>query len=172
MGTGKRKVASKDISIYVRNSAVNDPTTAPSGHSALYILVPVPNNTSGINWSEQKHVYRERVFQVLNERSEFKDIEKHIQQELVITPEDWEKRTSVFLGATFNMGHGWNQMLYFRPHNQFEEVGNCYLVGGGTHPGSGLPTIFESARISANLICQKHKIPHPQPKPFSELAFA
>jgi phytoene desaturase len=46
------------------------------------------------------------------------------------------------------------QVLYFRPHNRFEECRNCYLVGGGTHPGSGLPTIYESARISANLICK------------------
>ena len=62
-------------------------------------------------------------------------------------------------------------MLYMRPHNQFEMFSNCYLVGGGTHPGSGLPTIFESARISANLICQKYEIPHPAAKP-SEFALA
>ena len=49
-------------------------------------------------------------------------------------------------------------MLYWRPHNRFEELGNCYLVGGGTHPGSGLPTIYESARISSNLICRKHRV--------------
>jgi len=29
-----------------------------------------------------------------------------------------------------------------------------YLVGGGTHPGSGLPTIFSSAKITADLIRQ------------------
>ena len=38
------------------------------------------------------------------------------------------------------------------PHNRFEEVEGVYLVGGGTHPGSGLPTIFESAKISVGLI--------------------
>ena len=91
--------------------------------------------------------------------------------EMIITPEDWEQKYSVFLGATFNMAHSWNQMLYMRPHNQFEKFSNCYLVGGGTHPGSGLPTIFESARISANLICQKYEIPHPAAKPL-ELALA
>jgi phytoene desaturase len=49
-------------------------------------------------------------------------------------------------------------MIYWRPHNQFEELDNCYLVGGGTHPGSGLPTIYESGRIAANLISRKHKV--------------
>jgi hypothetical protein len=29
-----------------------------------------------------------------------------------------------------------------------------YLVGGGTHPGSGLPVIYEGARISADLLLQ------------------
>ena len=99
------------------------------------------------------------------------DVSPHIQQELIITPEDWEKKQSVFLGATFNMAHSWDQMMYLRPHNEFEEFENCYLVGGGTHPGSGLPTIFESARISANLICEKNEIPFPVAKPL-ELALA
>jgi phytoene desaturase len=167
-----RKVTSKDISVYIRNAAATDSTSAPPGHSALYILVPVPNTSSGIRWAEEKHVYRARVLEILQQRTPFRDIDKHIREELIITPDDWESGKSVFMGATFNMGHGWNQMLYMRPHNEFEEVKNCYLVGGGTHPGSGLPTIFESARISSNLICKKHKIDYPQPKPFNELSFA
>ena len=67
-------------------------------------------------------------------------------------------------GATFNLSHKLTQMLYFRPHNKFEEFSNCYITGGGTHPGSGLPTIYESGRIVANLIIQeqtdgdRHKI--------------
>ncbi len=165
----QRKIASKDISVYIRNSVVNDDSTAPRGHSALYILVPVPNNTSGINWDEEKHRYRARVLEILQQRTPYRDIEQHIREERIITPEDWEKRSSVFLGATFNMGHNWSQMLFMRPHNQFEEFSNCYLVGGGTHPGSGLPTIFESSRISSNLICDKYRIPYPKPKPFTAM---
>ena len=161
----------EDISLYVRNAGKVDPYGAPAGHSALYILVPVPNNLSNINWQEQKHVLRDQVFRILRERTSFGDLTPHIRCELVLTPEDWEQHMSVFLGATFNMSHSWDQMLYMRPHNQFEEFSNCYLVGGGTHPGSGLPTIFESARISANLICRKYKIPHPATKPL-EVAIA
>jgi phytoene desaturase len=161
-----RKVTSEDISIYVRNSAVTDTSTAPAGHSALYILVPVPNNSSGINWAEEEFRYRERVLQVLAERTPYTDLAQHIREELIVTPEDWETDRSVFLGATFNMGHNWSQMLFMRPHNKFEEFDHCYLVGGGTHPGSGLPTIFESARISANLICKGYRIPYPAPQPF------
>jgi phytoene desaturase len=49
-----------------------------------------------------------------------------------------------------------NQMLYFRPHNKFEGLDRCYLVGGGTHPGSGLPTIYQSGLIAAHLIGKKY----------------
>jgi len=68
-----------------------------------------------------------------------------------LTPKDWEA-FGVYEGATFNLGHNLSQMMYFRPHNQFEELDHVWLVGGGTHPGSGLPTIFESARITTNLL--------------------
>jgi phytoene desaturase len=155
----------EDISLYIRNSCRTDPYGAPAGHSALYILVPVANNTSGIDWQEHKQALRDRVLRILRERTPYGDVAPHIQRESIVTPEDWERKYSVFLGATFNMAHSWNQMLYLRPHNEFEKFSNCYLVGGGTHPGSGLPTIFESARISANLICQKYEIPHPATKP-------
>lgn len=161
----------EDMSVYIRNSSKNDPYVAPPGHSALYILVPVPNNTSNIAWQERKREIRDYVLRTLRERTPYGDIRPHIQRELIVTPEDWERKYSVFLGATFNMAHSWKQMLYLRPHNQFEQFSNCYLVGGGTHPGSGLPTIFESARISANLICKKYEIPHPVSKPL-ELARA
>jgi len=65
---------------------------------------------------------------------------------------------NVQFGATFNLAHSLNQMLYLRPRNKFEELDNCYLVGGGTHPGSGLPTIYESGRIAANLISNLHEV--------------
>ena len=165
-----RKIASDDLSIYVRNAAPLDPSCAPEGHSALYILAPAPNNTSGIDWNETKAAYRERILGILEKRTPYGDLRKHIRKELIVTPADWETQMSVFLGATFNMGHGWDQMLYFRPHNEFKRFGNTYLVGGGTHPGSGLPTIFESARITSNLICDKYGVAHAKPRPFSELS--
>jgi phytoene desaturase len=45
-------------------------------------------------------------------------------------------------------------MLHLRPRNRFEDLRSVYLVGGGTHPGSGLPVIFESARITARLVAE------------------
>jgi len=158
-----------DISVYVRNASINDPSLAPEGHSSLYVLAPVSNNRADVNWDEAKSRFRERVLDILERRGGFPDLRSHIVTETMITPWDWDRKQNVHLGATFNMGHSMGQLLYFRPHNKFEEADNCYLVGGGTHPGSGLPTIFESARISSNLICDKYGVPYARPRSYDEI---
>jgi phytoene desaturase len=101
---------------------------------------------------------RNWLIKALEEHAEMIDIEDHIREEIVFTPQTWENM-NIQYGATFNLAHSFMQMLYFRPRNKFEELDNCYLVGGGTHPGSGLPTIYESGRIAANLISKQHSVP-------------
>ena len=78
-----------------------------------------------------------------------------------MTPTGWREDLQVFHGATFNLAHTLDQMLLFRPHNRFEDVDGMYLVGGGTHPGSGLPVIFESAKMSSQLLADDLHLPSP-----------
>lgn len=151
------KVLSDDLSFYVRNASVNDPTLAPEGHSALYVLVPVPNCTANINWQENIDTFKEKVINEMEERAGMSDLRQHIKEEIVYTPKTWMDMNIQF-GATFNLAHSLKQMMHLRPRNKFEELGNCYLVGGGTHPGSGLPTIYESGRIAANMISKRHGV--------------
>jgi len=153
---------SYDISFYVRNASVTDPKLAPEGCSSVYILVPTPNLEADINWEETEAKYRQRVIEALNDRLGISDFEDHIVVEKRLTPRDWNTEFDIAKGATFNLAHSLGQVAYFRPRNKFEEFDNCYLVGGGTHPGSGLPTIFESARISANLISDSHNVEYTQ----------
>jgi phytoene desaturase len=126
------KVISKDMSIYIRNSSVTDPTVAPPGHSQIYILVPT------------NQAYRDKILDRIIEHTGMKDLKEHIVEERCITPKGWEDG-NIFIGATFNLAHTMDQMLYLRPQNKLKGFENIYLVGGGTHPGSGLPTIYESA---------------------------
>ena len=83
-----------------------------------------------------------------------KNLERRIRFEKMITPADWENHYEVYRGATFNLAHTLGQMLHLRPRNRFEDLESVYLVGGGTHPGSGLPVIYESARITSRLLLQ------------------
>lgn len=146
-----KEVNKTDFSFYVRNASIVDKTLAPSGHSGIYILVPMSNLRSDENWDIKKEEWYKNIISTLKARVGLEDIESHIVDSTVITPTEWEKR-GIYLGATFNLSHTIDQMLYFRPHNQFECVDNCYLVWGGTHPGSWLPTIYESARIVSDII--------------------
>lgn len=148
----KLNCSSDDISFYVRNAGVTDPTLAPEGKSSLYILVPTPNLDGDVDWDEVQDRYRSMVFKAFSDRLGIDDLEENIEVEKIYTPKTWNQELDIFKGATFNLSHCLSQMAWKRPRNQFEEFKNCYLVGGGTHPGSGLPTIFESARISSNLI--------------------
>ena len=157
-----------DNSFYIQNASITDPTLAPEGKSAIYILVPIANNRSDIDWEKERESFRNHILDLVEQRTELTDIRQHIETEKVITPADWENDYNVFTGATFNLGHNISQMLYLRPRNKFEEFKNLYLTGGGTHPGSGLPTIYESARISTNLLCKKHGIPFTSPAPLTE----
>ena len=154
-----QKRISEDMSIYVRNSSVTDPHVAPAGKSGLYILVPTINTRHGHDWDAMKEEYADKVLAKIEQQTGMKDLRQRIVEKRILTPDDWES-SNIFMGATFNLAHTMGQMLYFRPHNKYQGYENCYLVGGGTHPGSGLPTIYESGRISANLVCDQFEVPY------------
>lgn len=144
------KLTWDDPSIYVQNACVVDPSLAPEGCSTVYALVPVSHIHENIDWDNEKDAYRDRIIEQIETKLGFEGLRDHIVTEMVITPEDWGDHC--YRGAVFNLAHGLDQMLWRRPKNQFDEINNLYLVGGGTHPGSGLPVIYESARISSKLL--------------------
>lgn len=146
-----RHVLSEDPSIYIQNASVTDPTVAPKGQSALYLLAPVTHQHPNVDWNRERERFRSILLRQAKKVG-VQDLEKRIRYERVITPADWDQRYEIYRGATFNLSHNLSQLLHLRPRNRFEDVDGVYLVGGGTHPGSGLPVIFESARISSKLV--------------------
>jgi phytoene desaturase len=142
---------SEDPSLYIQNACVTDPTLAPEGMSTLYILAPVSHQHPKIQWPRERSKFRTIIMKQLA-RLGLRDLRRRIRYETTLTPDDWQSKHAVYRGATFSMAHTLRQMLYRRPHNRFEDLDGVYLSGGGTHPGSGLPVIFESARISARLL--------------------
>jgi phytoene desaturase len=144
-------VLSDDPSVYVQNACVTDDTLAPAGSSTLYILSPVTHQHPNVDWKSQAVSFRAAVLRQLPKLG-YKDVENRIVFERMVTPDDWAKFGPIYRGATFNLAHNLGQMLHRRPGNRFENLRGVYLVGGGTHPGSGLPVIFESARITARLL--------------------
>ncbi len=148
---------SDNPSFYVQNAGVTDPTLAPDGKSTLYVLLPVTHESSNVDWRKETPRYRDLALKQLAKIG-ITDVEKRIRTEKIITPEGWKNEFDLYKGATFSMAHSLDQMLHLRPHNRFEDIDQMYLVGGGTHPGSGLPVIFESARITSRLLLEDLKM--------------
>lgn len=156
----KSHVLSDDPSFYIQNASVTDPTLAPKGKSTLYVLVPVTHQTENVDWRREAKPFREQILQTVA-KAGFLDLESRIEVERMITPADWDQGQNIHLGATFNLAHNLTQLLHLRPRNRFEDLEGVYLVGGGTHPGSGLPVIFESARITSNLMSDDFGVARP-----------
>ncbi len=153
----ERHRLSENPSFYVQNASVTDDSLAPEGHSTLYVLLPVSHDTGSIDWAKEQPRYRALALEQLKKVG-IKDIESRIVTEKILNPAGWSEEFDLYKGATFSMAHSLDQMLHLRPHNRFEDIEGMYLVGGGTHPGSGLPVIFESARITSRLLLEDLKI--------------
>lgn len=156
----RRHVLSADPSMYVQNASVTDPTLAPAGMSTLYLLIPVTQRHPNVDWRREGPRYREVALDQI-ERLGIKGVRDRIRYEKMLTPDDWQDNYEIYRGATFNLAHDLGQMLHMRPHNRFEDVERMYLVGGGTHPGSGLPVIYSSARITTKLMLEDLRISRP-----------
>jgi phytoene desaturase len=148
-----RHTLSANPSFYVQNACVTDDSLAPEGNSTLYVLLPVTHDTGSIDWAKEGPRYRALALDQMKKIG-LHDVESRIQTEKILTPTGWATDFGLYKGATFSMAHSLDQMLHLRPHNRFEDIGQMYLVGGGTHPGSGLPVIFESARITSRLLLE------------------
>lgn len=142
-------VPPQDPSIYVYNVSQADRSLAPEGQTALYVLVPVPELSLYDDWNEKTiQDYRDLVLDVVVERTTFKDIRDHIIFEKIYTPKMFEENFNAYNGATFGLRPSLFQSAYFRPHNKFDYADNLYFCGSSIHPGAGVPTVLQSARLS------------------------
>jgi len=142
----ERKVLAADFSLYLHRPTATDPSLAPAGCDAFYVLSPVPHLGSGTDWREQAEPYRRAVARTLSEAL-LPDLEHEIVTSRMLTPQDFQDRLLSFRGAAFGLEPVLTQSAWFRPHNRSEEVDHLYLVGAGTHPGAGLPGVLSSAKI-------------------------
>lgn len=143
----------EDMSLYVHRPSVTDPTAAPKGDDTFYVLSPVPNLgfDNGVDWSVEAEKYKAKVLKVIEERL-LPGVTDKITEEVVFTPETFRDRYLSPLGAGFSLEPRILQSAWFRPHNASEEVDGLYLVGAGTHPGAGVPSVIGSGEIVAQMI--------------------
>ncbi|TDQ82926.1 phytoene desaturase [Dongia mobilis] len=146
-----RKVLAPDFSLYLHRPTATDPSLAPAGCDAFYVLSPVPHLESGIDWSQAAEGFRKAVAGRLS-LTLLPGFEREIVTSRLLTPQDFQDRLLSYRGAAFGMAPTLLQSAWFRPHNRSEEVENLFLVGAGTHPGAGLPGVLSSARVLDSVV--------------------
>jgi len=146
-----RKRLAPDFSLYLHRPTATDPSLAPAGCDAFYVLSPVPNLEAGIDWRQAAEPYRQAIVRRLEETL-LPGLSRHVVASRLMTPQDFQDRLLSFRGAGFGLEPVLTQSAWFRPHNRSEEVKGLYLVGAGTHPGAGLPGVLSSACVLDSLV--------------------
>ena len=141
-----KKILSEDISFYLHRPSATDPNMAPKNHDAFYVLVPVPNNLSKINWKTEGKKIKDLVVKKMSE-TVLPNLKDNIVEDFYLTPDYFESELSTLHGSGFSIQPQLMQSAYFRFHNQSEIFKNLYFVGAGTHPGAGVPGVLSSAKI-------------------------
>jgi phytoene desaturase len=140
------KVLAEDFSLYLHRPTATDPSLAPEGCDAFYVLSPVPNLDGAPNWETEAERYRQVISDFLEE-TVLPDLGANIATSRLLTPIDFEERLFSLKGAAFGLEPVLWQSAWFRPHNRSEEIDGLYLVGAGTHPGAGMPGVISSAKV-------------------------
>jgi len=142
----KRHKLANDFSLYLHRPTATDPSLAPPGCDAFYVLSPVPHLASGTDWQTTAESYRRALARALND-SILPGLENAIVTQHVMTPQDFHDRLLSYRGAGFGMEPILTQSAWFRPYNRSQDVDRLFLVGAETHPGAGLPGVLCSARV-------------------------
>jgi len=142
----KRKVLADDFSLYLHRPTATDPSLAPAGCDAFYVLSPVPNLAGETDWLTAAEPYRQAIAAQLS-ATLLPDLDKHVVTSRLMTPLDFRDRLCAWQGAAFGLEPVLLQSAWFRPHNRSEDIAGLYLVGAGTHPGAGVPGVLSSAKV-------------------------
>jgi len=141
-----RRRLAEDFSLYLHAPTRSDASMAPEGHEAFYVLSPVPNNRSGIDWPAEGERYVDRILEHL-ERRLLPGLGAHLDVRFHVTPDYFEHELRSMHGAAFGLEPLLTQSAWFRYHNRSPDVPNLFFVGASTHPGGGVPGVITGARV-------------------------
>ena len=142
----EKKILNSDISYYLHRPTATDKTMAPEGYDCFYVLVPVPNNKSGINWNIEGENMKNLVIDKM-EKNLMPNLRENIVSDFYVTPDYFENELNTKYGSGFSVQPKLSQSAYFRFHNKSEIYDGLYFVGAGTHPGAGVPGVLSSAKV-------------------------
>jgi phytoene desaturase len=143
-------------SFYVNAPSRTDPSFAPKDGDALMVLVPAGHidEARPQDWVALRDRARRSVIERL-EGIGVKDLGKRILFEETMGPPEYLKTLNLAKGSAFGLSHNFMQVGYLRPHNRHPHYGNLYFAGASTHPGTGLPIVLLSAKLTTERILKE-----------------
>ena len=141
-----KKKLNNDISYYLHRPSATDRSMAPEGNDCFYVLVPVPNNQSKINWNSEGEKMKNLIIDKM-EKDLMPNLRNYIVEDFYLTPDYFENDLNTKFGSGFSIQPKFTQSAYFRFHNKSEIYDGLYFVGAGTHPGAGVPGVLSSAKV-------------------------
>jgi phytoene desaturase len=147
----RRQILAEDFSLYLHRPTATDPTLAPAGCDAFYVLSPVPHLDADVDWAARAEPYRRAIEKHL-EATVLPGLSGHVVASRMLTPQHFHDELLSVRGAAFGLEPVLTQSAWFRPHNRSEDVEGLFLVGAGTHPGAGVPGVLSSARVLDSLV--------------------
>ena len=145
------KKLNSDISYYLHRPSATDKSMAPEGNDCFYVLVPVPNNQSKIDWKIEGEKMKNLVIDKM-EKDLMPNLRENIIEDFYLTPDYFEKELNTKYGSGFSIQPKFSQSAYFRFHNKSELYDGLYFVGAGVHPGAGVPGVLSSAKVLDKII--------------------
>lgn len=147
----QKGVPAADPTVYVAATSLSDPEHAPIGHMNLFVLVNAPALGPRVQWEREAPAYRDLVIAKL-ERMGLTNLGHHIAFERIWTPADFAARYNAAGGAIYGWASNSPFAAFLRPPLRARHISGLYFVGGGTHPGGGIPLVLLSGRATAERI--------------------
>ncbi|MCA9127428.1 MAG: phytoene desaturase [Planctomycetales bacterium] len=146
----RRGMPAPDPTCYVCAPAVSDPSVAPEGGEALYVLAHTPYLRPNHDWEKMFPEYRDVLIEKLESTGGMLDLRKEIETEDHLTPVGIHQRYRVLNGAIYGTASHGKLFGAFKPANRVRYPRGLYLAGGAAHPGPGMPMVLMSGWIAAD----------------------
>ena len=150
-----RKIYINDPSLYLHRPLATDKSGIQNNCDSFYVLAPVSNNLSSIDWKEKSDSFSNEVFNILDEYI-LPGVKDNLVDSFYITPDYFENELNTYAGSGFGIQPIFRQSAYFRYSNKAKEYNNLYFVGARTHPGAGVPGVISTAKATDKLISKYH----------------
>lgn len=150
----------RELAFYLSVPSATDPSLAPPGSSTVFVLVPTPllSRMPDADWGAIVASVRAEVFGRLRADGVPLTADRLLFEECW-TPLEWKARFGLHDGSAFGAAHTLRQLGPWRSANHHPQVEGLFYTGAGTTPGTGMPMVVLSGRMTAARVLERCGVP-------------